>query len=256
MPDHATDKPVEKSKDITQQAAKVETSSPVTQWYRSVLFWVGLLSAVGLFSMLTFLVETTPSFAIDLQITHAIQSLDAPFLEGFMRLISWPGFLPQSVFVIALIALIFFLNDLRWEAITVLLASLSSGVANQLVKSLIQRPRPSGDLVDIFEALESYSFPSGHVMYYTIVFGFVWYLVYTLLRRSWERSLLLAFFGMLILLVGVSRIYLGQHWASDVLGAYLLGGLILVGIISLHQWGKTRFLIRQSAASPDSHKKS
>jgi undecaprenyl-diphosphatase len=106
-------------------------------------------------------------------------------------------------------------------------------------------------LVDVFAVLNSYSFPSAHVMFYTILFGFVFYLTYTVLKSSWLRSGLLGLFGVFILLVGVSRIYLGQHWASDVLGAYLLGGLILAGVIFLYQWGKSRFFVRQPVASPD-----
>jgi undecaprenyl-diphosphatase len=92
-------------------------------------------------------------------------------------------------------------------------------------------------------------------MFYMILFGFAWYLTYTLLKPSAQRSLLLGVFGIFILLVGVSRIYLGQHWASDVLGAYLLGSLILAGIILLYQWGKTRFFVHQPVAPPDSAKK-
>jgi len=55
-------------------------------------------------------------------------------------------------------------------------------------------------------------------------------------------------FGILIALVGVSRIYVGEHWASDVLGAYLLGSVTLVAIIQFYIWGKTRFFVHQPAA--------
>ena len=134
-----------------------------------------------------------------------------------------------------------------------ILAAISAGVVNSLVKSLIRRPRPGEDLVDVFEVLMSFSFPSGHVMFYTILFGFVCYLAYTLLKRTLQKSLILGVFGIFILLVGVSRIYLGQHWASDVLGAYLLGGLILVGLILVHRWGKKRFFVYQPAAPPNSN---
>jgi undecaprenyl-diphosphatase len=168
-----------------------------------------------------------------------------------MRLISWPGFLPQSIIITLLIAFMLYMYGLYWESVTSLLAAILSGVTNELVKDIIQRPRPAVDLVDVFAVLKSYSFPSGHVMFYVSLFGFVWYLAYTLLKRSLKRSLLLGFVGSFILLVGVSRIYLGQHWASDVLGAYLLGGLILAGIILFHQWGRMRFFVRQPVARND-----
>lgn len=250
MPTGRRGKPVE----TLQETAKSETPSPRIQWHRTVFFWVLLFSAIVGFSMLAFLVETTPSFALDLQITQAIQSIDAPFFDVFMRPISWAGFLPQSAVITLLIGFTFYVFGFRWESITALLTSLISGVTNESVKYLIQRPRPAADLVDVFEVLTSYSFPSGHVMFYVSLFGFVWYVAYTFSKRSLTRSLVLIFFGMLITLVGVSRIYLGQHWASDVLGAYLLGSTILVGMIIFHQWGKNRFFVQPSVAVHHSKK--
>ena len=244
----------EKPLETLKETAKSKTSSPRIQWHRTVLFWVLLLAAILGFSTLTILVETTPSFPIDIQITQAIQSIDAPVFAWFMRLISWAGFLPQSVLLTLLIGFTLYMFGFRWESITALLTSLISGVTNETVKYLIQRPRPAADLVDVFEVLTSYSFPSGHVMFYTSLFGFIWYVAYRMLKQSLTRSLVLGIFGTLVTLIGVSRIYLGQHWASDVLGAYLLGGLILTGMILLHQWGKTRFFVKQTTGVHDSKK--
>jgi len=255
MSEPKDEKPVETIQDAAQQAAKNETASRRVQRYRTVLFQVILFLTIGIFALLAFLVKTTPSFPIDLQITHALQSIDSPFFAGLMRLISWPGFFPQSMIITLIIALGLYVYGLHWESVISLLAALFSGIINQLVKDVIQRPRPSISIVDVFSVLESYSFPSGHVMFYTILFGFIWYLAFTLFKSSLLRSFLLGLFGTFILLVGVSRIYLGQHWASDVLGAYLLGGLTLAGIVLLYQWGKRRFLVRQPVASPDSKEK-
>ena len=254
MPEDAGEKPVEEIKDTLQRAAKAETSSPPAQWYRTLLFQAALVSAIVAFAFLTFLVETTPSFPIDLEITRAIQSIRSPFFAGLMQFISWPGFFPQSILITLLIPFVLYMYGLRWESVASLLAAIFSVVTNQLVKEMIQRPRPTIDLVDVFAVLQSYSFPSGHVMFYIGFFGFIWYLVYTLLKQSLIRSLMLGFVGGLILLVGMSRIYLGQHWASDVLGAYLLGGLILMGIILLYRWGRKRFFVRQPIARHDSEK--
>ena len=227
-----------------RETEKPKTSSPGTQWHRTMFFRVLVFSALLGFSTLTVVVETTPLLPIDLQITRAIQSIDAPVFDLLMRLVSWAGYLPQSVIITLLIGFTLYVFGFRWESITALMTALVSGVTNETVKYLIQRPRPAADLVDVFEVLSSYSFPSGHVMFYVSLFGFVWYAAYAMLKRSLIRSLLLVFFGVLISLVGISRIYLGQHWASDVLGAYLLGGLILLGMILFHRWGKTRFFLK------------
>jgi undecaprenyl-diphosphatase len=249
-----TDEEPEAIKDKLEQAAKEETVSHPARRYRTIIFQGALLSTVIVFAFLAFLVKTIPSFQIDLQITQTIQSIDSPLFTRLMMAISWAGFSPNSMIVTVILAGVLYLYGLHWESIMTLVASLSSGATNQLIKNFIQRPRPAVDIVHVFSILDSYSFPSGHVMFYTIVFGFIWYLAYTLLKHSWKRTILLGFFGSLILLVGVSRIYLGQHWASDVLGAYLLGGLMLVGMVLLYQWGKKRFFVHQPVAAPDPKK--
>jgi membrane-associated phospholipid phosphatase len=193
---------------------------------------------------LTLLVVTMPSLAIDLQITEAAQSIDLPPFALFMRLVSWPGFNPQVVIIAGMIILVLVGLGLRWEAVMALIAAVSSTAINLLVKDLIQRPRPLPEQVAVVATLTSYSFPSGHVMFYVGFFGFLGFLAYHLLKPSLKRSLLLACFGGLVLLIGLSRIYLGQHWASDVLGSYLFGSLMLVAIIQAYLWGRTRFFVR------------
>ena len=243
------EKPVEKVKDAAQQAAKAETTSRPKREYRTFLFQVALFSAIGAFVVLMFMVKIIPSFPIDLEIARALQSINSPIFAALMSLISWPGFSPQSFIISALIVVVIYAFGLRWEAITALVAALLPPLVNVIVKEYIRRPRPTVDLVHVFRILESYSFPSGHVMFYVGFFGFLWFLAYTLLKRSWRRTLLLIFLGTLIALVGISRIYLGQHWPSDVLGAYLLGGLTLVAILQFYRWGKKRFFVHQPVAA-------
>jgi len=209
-----------------------------------------LFAAVGAFAVLTFMVKTTPSFPIDLEIERALQSINSPIFSTLMSLISWPGFSPQSFIISALIVVVIYMFGLQWEAITAIVAALLPPIVNVIIKDYIRRPRPTIDLVHVFGILNSYSFPSGHVMFYVGFYGFLWFLVYSLLKRSLRRTLLLIFIGSLIALVGISRIYLGQHWPSDVLGAYLLGSLTLVAILQFYRWGKKRFFVRQPVAPP------
>jgi membrane-associated phospholipid phosphatase len=242
-------KPIQNAQDSAQRAAKGEVTSTPARRYRTYLFMIGLIAIVGAFTTLTILVKTTPSFPIDLAITRAIQSITWPPFATLMDLVSWPGFPPQSFILSLLVILIVYALGFHWEAVAALFAGFFTALVNVIVKDYIRRPRPGIDLVHVFKVLNSYSFPSGHVMYYVGFFGFLWFLAYALLKRSWLRTLILIVLGLLIALVGVSRVYLGQHWPSDVLGAYLLGSLCLVVAILFYRWGKKRFFVRQPVAA-------
>jgi membrane-associated phospholipid phosphatase len=249
MSEQEAKKPVEKIKQDVQQAARAESAPAPVRHYRAVLFQGVLVLMAAAFALLTFLVKTTPSFAIDLQITRAIQMISFPFFTLSMNLISWPGFGPQATIITGLIIVLIYGFGLQWEAVMALFAALFSTGINLLVKDLVQRPRPTSGAVNVIATLNSYSFPSGHVMFYLGFFGFVGFLIFSLLKPSLKRTLLLVLVGGLIALIGISRIDLGQHWASDVLGAYLLGTLTLVVIIQIYRWGKTRFFVHQPVAA-------
>jgi membrane-associated phospholipid phosphatase len=249
MSEQIAEKPVEKLKEDVQQAARAESAPAPVRHYRAVWFQGALVLMAASFALLTFLVKTMPSFAIDLQITRAIQMIHFPFFTILMSLISWPGFGPQSTIITGMIIILIYGFGLQWEAVMALFAALFSTGINLLVKDLVQRPRPTSGAVNVIATLNSYSFPSGHVMFYLGFFGFVGFLIFCLLKPSLKRTLLLMLVVGLIALIGISRIDLGQHWASDVLGAYLLGTLTLVVIIQIYRWGKTRFFVHQPAAA-------
>lgn len=248
MAEQIEEKPVKKLTDVAVQAAPTEAEPAPVRHYRAVLFQVLLVFIAGAFAGLTFLVKTTPSFAIDLQITKAIQLINMPSFASLMSMVSWPGFMPQAVIITAVIVRVIYAFGLHWEAVMVSVAAALPLAINLLVKNLIQRPRPTPDLVSVYASLSSYSFPSGHVMFYLGFFGFIGFLTFSLLKPSLKRGILLVVFGGMVALVGVSRIYLGEHWASDVLGSYLLGSLTLMAIIQFYLRGKTRFFVHQPAA--------
>jgi membrane-associated phospholipid phosphatase len=241
--------PIEKVKDTVQQAAQAESEPPHVRHYRSLLFRGALVAIAGAFAVLTFIVKTMPLSTIDLQITKTIQMINFPFFTIAMTWISWPGFSPQNMIMAGLIILFIWVSGLHWEAVMALAAAVFSTAINVLVKDLIQRPRPAATQVNVIDLLNSYSFPSGHVMFYLGFFGFIGFLVFTMMKPSFKRSLQLFLVSVLIILIGISRIALGQHWASDVLGAYLLGSLTLVAIIQFYIWGKTRFFVHQPVAA-------
>ena len=102
--------------------------------------------------------------------------------------------------------------------------------------------------MNVINQLKDYSFPSGHVLFFTTFFGFMLFLAYTLLKHSWWRTGLLILLVGMIALIGPSRIYVGQHWASDVIAAYLLGSVWLALSVVIYRWGKPRFFANQPVA--------
>jgi undecaprenyl-diphosphatase len=242
------EKSMDQKADAAHQAVRAETASPRKREYRRLSFQVALFAAIAAFSVLTIIIRETPLLAVDIQITRTLQSIHSPLLAGLMEAVSWLGFMPQSIIVPAVVAVLIFRLGLHWEAVASLVSAFLPGLVNLIVKDVIRRPRPTVDLVTVFQVLDSYSFPSGHVMFYISYLGFLWFLVFTLLKHSALRTVLLVLLGSLILLVGLSRIYLGEHWGSDILGASLLGGLTLVFILQFYRWGKKRFFVRQPVA--------
>lgn len=219
-----------------------------TRNYRAVVFQAYVLIAAAAFVALAVTAHFVPYFAIDLTITRALQSYHGSVFDAVMRGMSWLGFVPQVDVLAGLAILALFIAGLRWEAVAALFAL--AGVAfGGLVKAVVVRPRPAADLVHVFQQLPTSGFPSGHTLMAAAFYGFLAFLVYTLLKPSWGRTLLLAVFGMLILLMGPSRIYLGQHWFSDVAGAYMLGSLWLALTIRVYRWGKPRFFKHQPVAA-------
>ena len=90
---------------------------------------------------------------------------------------------------------------------------------NLILKHIIRRPRP----IDYRLIPESgYSFPSGHSMASTAFYGFLIYLVYKNIKNKYLKILLIVLLSILIFLIGTSRIYLGVHYTSDVLGGFFI----------------------------------
>ena len=218
-----------------------------TRRYRAAAFQAYVLIASVGFVVLAVVARTVAYFAIDPKITLAVQSYHGAIFNQLMFGISWIGFYPQSLAFGLLPSVLLFFTGLRWEALVALFAGASAGLAT-LVKLAVHRQRPSVDLVRVFRELPMSGFPSGHVLTFTAVCGFFAFLAYTLLKPSWGRTVLLVTFSVLALLMGLSRIYQGQHWFSDVMGAYLLGSLWLALTIRVYRWGKPRFFSHQPVA--------
>ncbi len=97
---------------------------------------------------------------------------------------------------------------------------------NQILKFVIQRPRPTKyRIVDA----SGYSFPSGHSMVSMAFYGFLIYLIYRYVKNKYLKTILILILALVIVLIGISRIYLGVHYTSDVCAGFLLSLSYLIG---------------------------
>jgi len=211
-----------------------------------------------LFGSLAWWVHYNPVLAIDVTITREFQENQAPWLKYTMLAVSYPGnVLLISIGLVVLAGAILWVVRLRLEAVILVALSAISSILNGLLKLLVERPRPTANLVDIFQAAGGQSFPSGHVMAYMAFWGFLFSLCIILFKgKTWWRITLLIISALFVILVGFSRVYLGAHWASDVLGSYLIGGVLLGITLWIYLQLKERGILtrkeKEEPGTPDS----
>lgn len=236
-----------KIKKIQEKAQEV-TVGKQTRKQRTFYIEFILIALFVSFIVLAAVARIVPYFPIDLFLTNAIQKIQNPWFATLMQIISWPGFIPQIDILVAIIFVSLYLMGLRFEAAITLVNATSVTSLNILIKTLVHRERPTIDVVHVAMNLKEYSFPSGHVMFYTSFFGFLFFIAFVFLKKMYLRTLICGLLLLLIILIGLSRVYLGAHWSSDVLGAYLFGLFWLIVTIFFYQWGKKRFFLRQPTA--------
>jgi membrane-associated phospholipid phosphatase len=203
--------------------------------------------ALVVFGIIFAAVRSNRSAAADAAITMKLQQQTHPSLRRLMQVASWPGFPPQSRVIPPSLAAGMWLAGFRVEGAFQLLAWGTGGVSFAF-KRVMRRSRPGGtdhpQIRVIVARLGGSSFPSGHVLNYMGVYGFLSYLVYTWIRPTAVRRIVLSLLLSLVALVGPSRIYLGHHWFTDVMASYLLGTSYLIALTGIYRRLKLR-LYRQ-----------
>lgn len=193
--------------------------------------------ALGVFTALFILVRSRRSAATDAAITLRLQKRNHPILDRLLRLASWPGFPPQSRILPPAFSAALWIIGFRLEAIFQMLA-WGTGVVSFSVKRIMRRARPGPDHPHIRVVVANIggsSFPSGHVLNYMGVYGFLSYLAFTWIRPTVIRRIIVSLLSGLLTLVGPSRVYLGHHWFTDVVASYCLGLAYLIGLTSIYR---------------------
>jgi undecaprenyl-diphosphatase len=176
---------------------------------------------------LVFFVAVVGNIPGEVAVSEWVQSWQTPWLDAVMKAVSEPGYWIQGPIILGLTVAFLCLRGL-WREGTLLLAfALSSSGINIALKNLIARPRPTDDVVQVFQSHDSYAFPSGHVMSYMIFLGILAVIATTRMNPGPYRTLVQGSLAMGIAGVGVSRIYLGAHLLGDVVAAYAVGAVLV-----------------------------
>ncbi|KOP63661.1 phosphatase PAP2 family protein (plasmid) [Priestia megaterium] len=195
-------------------------------------FILSLLSIIG-FSFMATLISKYNIIQFDSTVISFIQGFESPTLTMIMKFFSFIGS-TSSVIVLSLFILFFLYKVLhhRSELILFIGVVLGSSILNLILKLFFHRARP--DLHRLIE-IHGYSFPSGHAMSAFAVYGVLSFLLWRHIPTRSGRSILTIISITMIILIGISRIYLGVHYPSDIIGGYLASGFWLTLAIWFYQ---------------------
>jgi len=159
---------------------------------------------------------------IDDNLIRIVQGWESPGMTDLMETFTWLGSTKVAIIIalVAIAVLAVFLRH-RKELVLFILAVGLAPLLNRLIKSIFERERPT--LHRLIEEV-GYSFPSGHSMGAFTMYGILTYLLWRHVPSAWGRTLMVVIGLALTLCIGMSRIYLGVHYPSDVIGGYLISG--------------------------------
>ncbi|EHJ56364.1 hypothetical protein HMPREF9318_02026 [Streptococcus urinalis FB127-CNA-2] len=182
-----------------------------------------------LFVLLGYLVKFYPESLVsfDTSIQTEVRADLPANVTQFFKLITLTGNVATQFGIVVILAIFFYLKKWYVESAYVAINGVVAGLLVMTLKLLYQRVRPT---ITHLVFAGGYSFPSGHSMGSMIIIGTLIIVVHQRLKKGILRFAIECLLGLLISLVGLSRIYLGVHFPSDVLGGFILGyGVLCLG---------------------------
>ena len=190
--------------------------------------YIILVGCLILFSFISFNVYKTNEFYGDGVIYDFVYKyIISDGMTPFIKFITWFGS-TAGIITVGLIS-IFTIKDKKIN-ISFVVCLILGVIINNVIKLIFARSRPD---VNPLMVESTYSFPSGHSMMSMILYGYLIYLIYNNFKSKKYKWLLICILSILILCIGFSRIYLGVHYVSDVIGGFVLGIAYLILYIDI-----------------------
>ena len=170
----------------------------------------------------------------DQAIQSWVHGFTTPRLTLVMRVLSWIGSpLPLAPAVALTVGLLWW-RRLKDDAVLIAAAALGGVALDEVMKLHFKRIRPEVPWAFVHE--HSFSFPSGHSVLAMVMYGVIVYKTQDKLHSRWAMGALIVGAFLLVVGIGVSRVYLGVHYPSDVAGGYFVGAVWLGAVIGSDRW--------------------
>jgi membrane-associated phospholipid phosphatase len=204
---------------LSEFVAAVRLPKATTSPFHWPLLVIGLV-LMALFAADTLAAAASAYLPFDVAVERFIQSINWGPLVQVFTFMDWIEGTRQQILAIAGIVVIAAVN---WRAVPMVVIAALSGAVYTLTAMVIQRPRPSEELVHVIRHTGSSSYPSGHVAFFS------WFLIMLIVCVAMGRlpkavvGALWVVAALVLVTVCIARIYLGEHWPSDVIGGLALG---------------------------------
>lgn len=180
-----------------------------------------VVAGINLFIEITDRISTDGLKAFDQSVSAKITSFRKPSLTDYFVFVTHVGDVYGYMVVLALTIIITRIVFKHWKyVVQITMVLVLSAVSNMILKRFIDRARPD---VEHMVVVKTLSYPSGHAMSAIAFYGFLIYLFYKYIKNKFLKSTAIILTAVLIISIGISRIYLGVHFPSDIVGGYVAG---------------------------------
>src|SRR5690554_4696731 len=206
--------------------------NPLFPYYLTIVIsFVLFVISLNVFVEITEDLKEDELTAFDDTVSATIQSFRTPSLTPVFEFITHMGDRLAYFIAALIVAAFFYFKYGRWKfTLQTILVLLLSSLSNVVLKKVINRERPT---FEHLVAVSTLSYPSGHSMSAMAFYGFLIYLLFKIQMATWLRITLVFLFSFMILSIGLSRIYLGVHYPSDVAGGFIAGLIWVAFCITL-----------------------
>lgn len=226
----------------------VEAALARLGWFTGIGVIVTLVTLVG-FVLVADAVMAGVTRQIDLAVLSTLRAQATPGWDRFASIFTMLG--AEGLVVLIVVALVLLLLKRHWgDAVLLAVGAGGAEILNSVIKLFFHRARPTS-LVTTLPG-QVYSFPSGHAMMSLVTYGLFAAILWPYLRPRF-RGVLIALLLVLVGAIGFSRIYLGLHYLSDVIGSYLAGAVwLVVMLMGSRELRRVAARLRGDHASPTS----